>query len=232
MKKQALAYAQAAKAALEAGADAQKAVAMKAYMRDQFEFLGIPQPERKLIDDRFLSEHGLPEPAELEAVVRALWELPEREYAYFALGLLSRTRKNAPPERLGLLEWLIVTHSWWDTVDELAANQVGPLLAKYPELIESVTSRWMDSGHLWLQRTAILFQLKYKAKTDTALLYSYIGRLAGSKEFFIRKAIGWALREYSKTAPEEVSAFVAEHELSPLSKREALKVINRAVALE
>ena len=101
------------------------------------------------------------------------------------------------------------------------------MFTNYPELIVPFTEKWMTSGNMWLQRTAILFQLKYKSQTDTELLFKYIIALDGSKEFFINKAIGWALREYSKTNPDIVIKFVTGHKLAPLSKREALKVINK-----
>ena len=112
-------------------------------------------------------------------------------------------------------------------VDFIAGTLAGTHFNLYPELIKPVTGRWMKSGNIWLQRSSLLFQLKYKNQTDTRLMFKYIRSLSSSKEFFIQKAIGWVLRQYSKTDPETVIQFVEAHQLPPLSKREALKVINR-----
>jgi 3-methyladenine DNA glycosylase AlkD len=136
---------------------------------------------------------------------------------------LGKVARKAAPEIISLYEYMIVNKSWWDSVDFLASNLVGPYLMKYPERITELTGEWMRSENIWLQRTCVLFQLKYRDQTDTVLLSSFIEQLKGSKEFFIRKAIGWALREYSKTNPEFVKSFVADQKLSGLSEREALK---------
>ena len=124
---------------------------------------------------------------------------------------------------------MIITKSWWDTVDRIASRLVGFYFREHKELIEPYTEKWMYYGNMWLQRTALLFQLKYKKETDTDLLFGYIQALAESPEFFIQKAIGWALREYSKTAPKTVKQFVDSTLLAPLSKREALKIINKGL---
>ena len=131
---------------------------------------------------------------------------------------------------IDLYEKLIIQKSWWDSVDGLAATQVGGHFKKYPGLIGEYTAKWMDSGNIWPQRTCLLFQLKYKDNTDFELLTSFIEPLAGSKEFFIRKAIGWALRQYSKFNPQVVVDYLEVQQLSNLSRREALKVIERANA--
>ncbi|MCZ8512686.1 DNA alkylation repair protein [Paenibacillus filicis] len=207
-------------------ANMEQAGPMEAYMRGQFPFLGIKSPERKELTRAFIKEHGVPQGEALEMVVRALWRLPEREFQYVAMTLLEKRRKETDPSRIELLEELILAKSWWDTVDWLASHGVGAHLASFPEQIPGCVECWMASWNLWLQRTAILFQLGYKRRTDTKLLFRLISECADSKEFFIRKAIGWALREYSKTDENAVRAFVAEQPLSPLSVREALKVVN------
>lgn len=135
--------------------------------------------------------------------------------------------KKAEKERIDLYEYLIVNKSWWDTIDYSASNLVGVHFQKFPELIQPYTEKWMDSGNMWLQRTSLLFQLKYKKATDLELLTDYIHQLQGSKEFFINKAIGWILREYSKTNAAWVVDFVNSNQLAPLSHREALKWLNR-----
>jgi 3-methyladenine DNA glycosylase AlkD len=207
--------------------DEENAKPMKKYMRDQFEFLGIKASQRNALLREFFKEHGKPHLEELPQIVLALWELPEREFQYIGLTLLEKDVKKLSDEHLTLAETLVVTKSWWDTVDHLAANIIGTILKKHPKWIGHYTRKWIQSDYIWLQRTAILFQLKYKKETDEQLLYHYIRMCKDSKEFFIQKAIGWALREYSKTNPESVIRFVESEHLAPLSKREALKIINK-----
>ncbi|WP_223192818.1 DNA alkylation repair protein [Paenibacillus sedimenti] len=203
------------------------APSMETYMKNNFPFLGIKNPERVALTKQFWKEHGFPKSEEGVVIALELWELPEREFAYTALMMFIQLRKGLKREDIDLLEQLVVSKSWWDTVDTIADHLIGYHLQRFPELIPSYVEKWLGSGNMWLQRTAILFQLKYKTKTDVPLLFACIRRMADSKEFFIRKAIGWALREYSKTDADAVRAFVAETELSPLSVREALKVIQR-----
>lgn len=196
---------------------------MEAYLRNQFPFLGLPNPQRVQLTKQFWQMHGMPAEGEWRTAVNELWELPEREFQYTALALLEKHLKRAEPEDIDMMEKLVTSKSWWDTVDTLASNIVGPHCAKFPGLIPVYTERWIVSDHMWLRRTALLFQLKYKQRTDTDRLFRYIRACAGEREFFIRKAIGWALREYAKTDRDAVAQFVSTHELSPLSKREALK---------
>jgi 3-methyladenine DNA glycosylase AlkD len=203
------------------------ATAQKCYMKGQYEFYGIRNPVRKEILKQHIAEYGLPGPEILEDVIRSCWELPERDFQSVGILLLVKLSKKLEKDIIPLLEHLITNKSWWDTVDGLAAWIVADLLKKYPELIVTVTTKWMDSENVWLQRTCILFQLHYKKDIDLKLLYGFIDRLSGSKVFWIQKAIGWILREYSKTDPDEVIRFVNSHHLAPLSKREALKVIKR-----
>jgi 3-methyladenine DNA glycosylase AlkD len=204
-------------------ADPLQAGPMKAYMRGQFDYLGIKTPRRVELVKAFIAEHGLPEIPELGAVERDLWALPEREFQYIAVGLLERTLKKLPPEFIATVETLIVTKSWWDTVDTLASNIIGPLFKRYPGQRADYLPRWRQSDNFWLRRTAILFQLDYKEETDFPLLCDILHENLGSSEFFINKAIGWVLREYSKTDPEAVRRFVADTPLESLSRREALK---------
>ena len=207
--------------------DPSKAVQMKKYMRNQFEFLGIPSPDRKIHERAFLKENGIPEYDNIESVVLDLWEIPEREFQYFALSILDRSLKKMPGKYIHLFEKLVVRKSWWDTVDFIAPQLIGFHFRKYPEDIHEYTEKWLDSGNIWLQRSCILFQLKYKKDTDLKLLYYIIDRLKNSNEFFIQKAIGWILREYSKFDPDEITRYVKNTQLKPLSAREAMKVIRR-----
>ncbi len=208
--------------------NSEDASAMKRYMKGQFEFFGIKTPVRKELVKQHVAEYGLPGSDILEDVIRSCWDMPERDFQMVGINMLVRLNKTLGKKNVPLLEYLITNKSWWDTVDGLAGWIVADLFKRYPELIVPVTTKWMDSENVWLQRTCILFQLHYKKDTDLELLYGFIERLSGSKVFWIQKAIGWILREYSKTDPEEVIRFVKSHHLSPLSKREALKVIERA----
>jgi 3-methyladenine DNA glycosylase AlkD len=205
--------------------DPKNASYMKAYMKDKFEYLGVKTPERRTLTRPFLSNLSLPKVEELWSIVEELWELPEREYQYFAMELVSKYSKFVEKRWINHFEALIIKKSWWDTVDFIAATLVGFYFRKFPEMIKSTTNSWMQSGNIWLQRSCILFQLKYKKDTDTELLSSFIQPLAISKEFFIAKAIGWALREYSKTNPGWVLDFVDNNTLQPLSKKEAIRRI-------
>lgn len=209
--------------AFERSADAENAGPMKKYMREQFEYLGIKTPQRKALEKEFFGEYGLPPVGELDKLVRRLWVLPHREYKYTALEFLARRKRYLTSDSVSLLEWLITTESWWDTVDGLAANQVGGVLARFPEVRDEHIGRWRRQENFWLRRTTLLFQLRYKEQTDADLLYALINENLGDSEFFIQKAIGWALREYSKSDPLAVQQFVANSELSGLAHREALK---------
>lgn len=199
---------------------------MEAYMKNQFSFLGIRAGERKKLLARFLKEQG--EPVDLLGLVKILFQEEEREFQYVAIDLLSRYGKKQPSEAISVYEELVVQKSWWDTVDGLAGTVISNHFAMYPELIPSYNAKWIDGDNIWLARTAILFQLKYKEKTDAELLFSNCEKWLDSKEFFIQKAIGWALRQYAKESPKEVRRFVKSHSLAPLSKREALKHIGEA----
>lgn len=208
-------------------ANESNALQMKKYMKDQFDYFGIKSPERKVLKKAFVDEYGLPELSELNIIVKECWQMSQREFQYFIMEILGRLAKKAGKERIELYEYLIENKSWWDTVDYIASNLVGVHFKLYPDLIIPITQKWMNSGNIWLQRTALLFQLKYRKETDLQLLSAYIQQLQGSKEFFINKAIGWILREYSKTDPDWVVQFVENNELANLSRREALKWLER-----
>lgn len=216
-------------------ADPAAAERMRAYQRDQFPFLGIKMPVRERVDRAVLAEllRELPPPTEddLIAVGRGMWAMQEREYQYFAVRFLRRHLKAASTALLPTVAELITTRSWWDTVDELAKHVVGPLIRRHPRLRADLDA-WARGEQLWLARAAILHQLADRADTDSDRLFSYCLAQAASPEFFLRKAIGWALREYSRTDPAAVERFVTAHhaELSPLSRREALRLIRKPSA--
>lgn len=196
---------------------------MAKYMRDQFAFLGIPSVPRRSLQREAFSRMGPPSGDALLRLAEELWALAEREYQYAACDLLAKHVALLGPEHLGRVRQLIETRSWWDTVDTLAAHVVGPMVAVTPALVSDM-DRWVTDGNLWVARTALLHQLRYRERTDAVRLFRYCELQSGHRDFFIRKAIGWALREYSKTDPRAVQAFIASHEesLSPLSRREAL----------
>ncbi|MCO7175005.1 DNA alkylation repair protein [Sporolactobacillus kofuensis] len=206
--------------------NAEKAQQMERYMRNQFPFFGIPAPERRQLVRDFTKTNGLPKADELHDVTTMLWNQPERECQIAALDLLQRARRVLNDQHIPLLEWMIVTKSWWDSVDTISPQSCGPLFQKYPDLIEQYAEKWIIDDNFWLRRAALLFQLKYKDATDEERLYRYILLNTDSNQFFIQKAIGWVLREYSKTAPDSVQQFIQHHDLKPLSKREGLKWLN------
>lgn len=207
-------------------ADRNIAINQEAYLQNQFELYGLPTPLRKEIQKPFLLKENLPNKKELPHIITELWSKPQREFQYFAIDLNRKYLKKIEFQDIELFELMITNKSWWDTVDLIATNLVGAYFKLFPEQIIPVTKKWMNSDNMWLQRTCLIFQLKYKEEIDTDLLTDYILQLKDTKEFFINKAIGWILREYTRKNPEWVIDFVNKYELSNLSKREALKLIN------
>ena len=205
------------------------AIGMKAYMLLQFDFLGIKAPLRDRLTKEYLKKNPLPNEAALEEVIIALWVMPEREYQYFAIDVLTKHKRFWSAHTIQLMEYCICEKSWWDSVDAIASEWLATYFIQFPELIPKVPNRWNKSTNIWLQRSSILYQKAFKSSTNQALLTKYILHCKDSKEFFIRKAIGWALREYSKTNPDWVRQFVVQHSLSNLSVREALKRINKLI---
>ena len=216
-------YVRRLKDLFEQHANPAKAAPMKKYMRDQFEYLGIQTPQNTALIRQFTGEYGLPSLDDLDKVLRDLWELPQREFQYVAVGFLGKLENQLPAEFIETIEYLIVTKSWWDTVDSIAGGTVGTHFRRFPRVRERSLAEWRESDNFWLRRTTILFQLNYKNETDFELLCEIIRENLNSKEFFINKAIGWALRQYARTDPKAVKKFVKATPLHPLSKREAMK---------
>lgn len=210
--------------AFQAARDPVRAVGAAAYMRDQFPFLGLTSAVRRARAKAALT--GLPQPSEadLRAVALACWSREEREFQQFACDYLIAHGGVPGPDFLATLAELITTKSWWDTVDPLATHVVAGLVRRHPVLITRM-DECSTAVDMWLIRTAILHQLHYRAETDTGRLFGYCARQAGHPDFFVRKAIGWALRHYARTDPDAVRAFLTTHagRLSPLSLREAAK---------
>ncbi|MES2328956.1 MAG: DNA alkylation repair protein [Bacteroidota bacterium] len=207
--------------------DKLKAKWMKGYLLNQFEFYGLQAPERKLLCKEHYKQYRVKDLAELESIVKECFGLPQREYQYFGIELFAFHKKLWKPSSIKTMEHCLKQKSWWDSVDGIASEWLGPYFKMFPEQVVPVTSKWNLSKNMWLQRSSIMFQKKLKKDMDTALLSKYILNCVHSKEFFIQKAIGWALREYSKTDPKWVIKFVKENKLAPLSEREALKRISR-----
>jgi 3-methyladenine DNA glycosylase AlkD len=198
---------------------------MKNYMKGHFPFLGIKSPLRKELEKQFFKETGILKELFSKEFIVELWEKKEREYQYTALVYIEKSLNKLQKDDLAFMEQLITMKSWWDTVDAIAPKPVGKIAEKFPEVIDETIDGWAGHDNLWLRRAALLFQLKYKQKTHEELLYQYIRQNADGKEFFIQKAIGWALREYSKTNPASVKAFIEGQQLAPLSAREGSKYL-------
>ncbi len=204
----------------------EKGKKMAAYMKHNFIFYGLYSSFRNEIQRKFIADYGLPSIEYLQEVIQCLFKFPHRENQYFAIELADKLIRKTDPSFIDTIEYLIVNKSWWDTVDFIASSIAGKFLRIYPGLVPSKTDTWSKTDNLWLNRTTILFQLKYKDLTDAQLLARYIEAHQTSKEFFIRKANGWSLRQYSKTNKNWVKEFVASHTLSTLSVREATKYLN------
>ena len=194
------------------------------YMRNQFEFYGIKTPERKALLRAIFKDLGCFDGADLKTFARGCFEAPYRELHYAALDMIEKRIKYQEQQFIDFLEELALTNSWWDTVDWIN-KLVGLHFKQFPELILPTTEKWMASDNIWLQRICLIFQLPYKDQTDEVLLFKYILQLAHSEEFFIQKAAGWALRQYSRQQPKRVKSFIKDYPLSPLTKREGSKYL-------
>ena len=201
-----------------------KAIGAQAYMKDIAPFLGVMTPERRSLVKSILSELPVPTSDELAATVRALWKLEEREYQYAANDILGKYHMQLDKKFLAdHCEYLIKTKSWWDTVDGLGSAVVSPLTMKYPT--ESLMRKWNKSSDIWLVRASIQHQRGRKYETDIDLLFELCAPHVADKEFFIAKAIGWALRDLSRIDNREVIRFLAEHpDLKSVAVREAKKL--------
>jgi 3-methyladenine DNA glycosylase AlkD len=220
------------RARLAAAADPARADPMRRYMRSTMPFRGVPAQLVRSICREVLAARPLPDEDAWRAAVDGLWDgAGYREERYAAIQLTGHRlyRAYQRPGTLGLYRHLVVSGAWWDLVDPVAGNRVGPILRAYHDQVAPTIRAWAVEDDLWLRRTAILCQLGSKERTDVDLLADVVlGNLEGSlhgREFFVRKAVGWALRQHARTDPDWVRRFVAQHQdrLSGLSRREALK---------
>lgn len=198
---------------------------MTAYMKNRFSYYGIKSHQRKELQKQFISENGKLDPIEAAREIKEIWNDCNREVNYAILEIIRHKRFWEDENSIELAEWLITNKSWWDTVDTLAVNCIREYLTIHPDKIEYYNAKWISSDNIWLIRTALLFQLKFKNKMNFEMLKNNIRLHSHQKEFFIKKAIGWALREHSKTHPSEVVKFMNENKLQKLSFREASKYL-------
>jgi 3-methyladenine DNA glycosylase AlkD len=201
---------------------------MKAYMRDQFAFFGIKTKERRTLLKAVYLEHKQEVDTNIRAIVLELNQQTQREFHHCGMELFQKILKKKYLENdIAIIEQLIITNAWWDTVDFIAKQILGEYLLQFPEATDTVISKFSNSDHMWLQRSSIIFQLGYKKRTNEALLFQQCLHHKHSDEFFIQKAIGWALREYGKTNPQSVLNFVNSADLKSLSTKEAIRNITK-----
>jgi 3-methyladenine DNA glycosylase AlkD len=216
------------RAALEKAADPLKAPKMQAYMKSTMPYRGVSSPEQKAIWKAVFAAHALSSRDQWQRVALALWReasFREERYAAIALTGLRQYAPHRTMTSIPMFEEMIVTGAWWDFVDWIAGRQLGEILRGEPSRMSKLMRRWSRDPHMWKRRSAILCQLGFKRETDLKLLYDCIEPNLEDKQFFIRKAIGWALRQYAWTDPREVKRYVKANKsrLSGLSVRQALK---------
>lgn len=207
-------------------ADASRAVQMKAYLLDQFEFLGLPAPVRRQAV-KGIGKVKWQTADDLLAAAELLWQKPQREYRYTAVDLLRKHSSMLSVNDLPALQDLLLRDAWWETVDGLSTAIAEVMHAAVLQKSNAAVAMdaWLKHPSHWVRRSAMLHQLGWRLDTDTTRLFGYAQQLADEKEFFIRKAIGWALRDYARWNPQAVTNFVAQHRtnLSGLTVREAAK---------
>lgn len=199
---------------------------MKRYMKNQFDFFGVKSPARKSIQRELKIHWKHFDNGDLFSFAEALWKLPQRELQYMAVDALDSRAKKLDESHLVRIEQLIVSKSWWDTVDGLAPNIAGSIFSRNEDVREKWVEKWNNSENMWLNRSALLHQLRYKDKVNLDLLFALVESHIGSKEFFINKASGWALRQASKFYPAQVKEFIDNHpNLANLTKKEGSKYL-------
>ncbi len=210
--------------AFNQAADPIRASSQAAYMRNLFPYRGLSKPVRAELQKKIFRQHPLASQNALIDIILRLWSLEFREYQYAACDLAYMYRKLWTPEICATFEYMARHKQWWDSIDLIATKLIGPLVLKYPSLQDQM-DLWIDDTDMWLRRTALIYQLSYKDKTERNRLFGYCEKRMHEKEFFIRKAIGWALRTYSRVNPQDVRAFITRNSnnLSPLSCRVAGK---------
>ncbi|APA00393.1 DNA alkylation repair protein [Flavobacterium commune] len=215
--------------AFQKHSNAENALPMAKYMKNKFDFFGIKTTERRELFKEIWKQNKQEVSKNSRAIALALYAKEQRELHYCAIEILIKELKgNYQKDDIDFIEKLIITNSWWDSVDTIAKYILGQYLIEFPDCIETTVEKFSNSNNMWLKRSAILFQLGYKKETDFELLKAICIQHQSSTEFFIQKAIGWALREYAKTNSEAVKNFVMVNNLKPLSRKEALKNLTDA----
>lgn len=222
----------AASASLGELADPEKASAMQAYMKTDMPFYGVQRKGRDSVLRSLAASHQPANGDEYRTLVLALWGLPHREEKYLAIAAAIRFRRWITPDQIDLFRRLIIEGAWWDLVDDVAIRLVGRLVVGYPDQTWAAVDDWVDDDDQWLRRAAIICQVGAKDATDVERLFDFCGRRSAETDFFIRKAIGWALRDYARTDPVAVAGFLRANRqcLSTLSFREAAKHIGHLVS--
>lgn len=207
--------------------NAKRAQSASAYMRDQFPFIGMRTEIRRSAQKSWIDSLKTLEDRTLRwSIIRALWEKEERDYQYVAIDLLNSWPKKFFSEDDAIeLEWILNQKSWWDSIDSIASNYLGKWALAFPEKARETFEKWRYHESFWLQRSCLIYQLKYKDEVDTAYLEDLIQQMNSNTEFFIQKAIGWSLRQLSKYKPEEVVQILANNPIKGLALREASKYL-------
>lgn len=219
-----MSFINALETAFQENSNPENAITMSKYMKNKFAFFGIKTTERRAIFKAIWKQNQQEVTANARAICLSLFEKQQREIHYCGIEIIIKElRKKYDKEDIEFIKKLITTNSWWDSVDTIAKYILGGYLREFPEKIPEIISDFSKSDSMWLNRSAILFQLGYKENTDLDLLKNICNQHLSSSEFFIQKAIGWALREYAKTNPEAVKYYVLVNNLKPLSRKEALK---------
>ena len=197
-------------------------------MKNNFPFLGLQAPIRRTIQKQWINSNKSLSIDQKWSLIFELWEQPEREFQLTAVDwLIQWNKKDWSIDDHKKLEKLIVSKSWWDTVDLIASNCVANFMKLFYKTDHSLLHTWRNSNNIWLQRTCLLFQLKYKSNVNIPLLTEFISDFHSNKDFFIQKAIGWSLRELSKIYPNQTKEIIAKYAIEGLAKREALKWISK-----
>ncbi|MBS1590806.1 MAG: DNA alkylation repair protein [Bacteroidetes bacterium] len=205
----------------EKNANALKAADFHKYMMGNFNFFGIKTPLRRHLCKIHFRHHIVCTTKEMNDIVKEAWALDLREYQYYAIELIIANKKLWNEETIELIDFCMSTKSWWDTIDPIDAGILADYFKNFPQHIKPYSLKWNDSDNIWLQRSSIIFQKHFKKDTDCVMLTQYIEKHLSSEVYHVQKAIGWALREYSKINAEWVQQFIDTHELKIVSLREA-----------
>jgi len=219
---------QSTKREFHKAANPETAMGMQNYMKTTMPCYGIKAPQRRAIQTIVSGDLVMDSPIAYETCLRALWALPHREEKYFAIDTAIHYKNFIELENLGLYEEMIrAEYAWWDLVDPIAIHLVGDVAYLHPETLEPILRQWINDDNIWIRRTAILCQLKHKKRTNQDMLFEFCRERMHEKEFFIQKAIGWALRSFGKSAPEAVISFLRKEKpyLSKLSYREGSRIL-------